>query len=193
MRMTAIGVCGIEKPQPMVVPIQKHLRKPFDSESSLMRVVPNAHGTGAHRQTAGADRGIAKHDGVRCADFLRKLWHGQRPATHFRREPSGAGSIGCGGEKFSSLHGNLLGCTVLDVQTCCLGSLARRKKYTLVILNRNCAIQIRVFRGSGEFLKRRIAQPCAGIPEKANRSTLCYGWAEMPALTPAPNAPPCVR
>src|SRR5439155_9343144 len=60
MRMASIGIRSIEKPQTVIVPVQKHFGESLDSESGLVRVMSDPNRSRAHGQPAGVDPGIAK-------------------------------------------------------------------------------------------------------------------------------------
>jgi hypothetical protein len=74
--MAAVAVGGIKKAETVVVAVEQKIRKTFDAECGLVRMMAYSDSAGAHGKTAGLDPGFAEGHGIGCAKFARKRFEG---------------------------------------------------------------------------------------------------------------------
>ena len=72
VRVTAVGISGIEEAQAAVVAIEEQVGEAFDAESSLVGMMTAADSAGAHGEPAGLDAGLAEGHSVCGAELARE-------------------------------------------------------------------------------------------------------------------------
>jgi hypothetical protein len=71
VRMTSVGVGGVEETQAMVVAIEQQGRQAINAQRGLVRVMTGAHRTRTHSQSAGFDPSLSDGDRVVRAELSR--------------------------------------------------------------------------------------------------------------------------
>src|SRR4029077_20957627 len=105
MRVTSVGVRGVEKAQATVVTVEQKIREAFNAQRRLMRVMPNPNGASAHGEAAGLDAGAAECDSVRGGEFRGKRL-GRKSAQQISGgEPCSSRRQAGVDKKFASVHG----------------------------------------------------------------------------------------
>src|SRR5215469_907660 len=104
VRMASIGISRVEEAQAMVVSIQQKIREALYSERGLMRMVIEAHGAGAHSETAGLNAGAAERDRVAGCELSRKRLVCDCIEDGLGREPGCSCRSGGSDEEFSTMH-----------------------------------------------------------------------------------------
>src|SRR6478752_8500039 len=104
MRMTSVSVGGVKKPQALIVAVEQQVRQPLHAQRSLVGMVPAAHRSGSHGQTARSDAGLAQRDrvsGCELARQRRKSIDVYSPGQPLITDP---GRAGCTDDEISALH-----------------------------------------------------------------------------------------
>jgi hypothetical protein len=98
MRVTAVGIGGIEKTQAVIVAIEKQPGEAIDSQCGLVGMVPGTHRTRPHGQPAGLNSTAPQSDRV---DGTELLWESGKGLS-LKAQPCDSG--GGGYEEFSTAH-----------------------------------------------------------------------------------------
>jgi len=72
VRVTAVGISGIEEAQAVVVAIEEQIGEAFDAQSSLVGMMTAADSAGAHGEAAGLDAGLSEGYSVCGAELARE-------------------------------------------------------------------------------------------------------------------------
>jgi len=78
VRMTAVGVRGVEKMQALMVAVEQQTGEAVDAEGGLVGVVANTNGAGAHGEATGDDAGVAERNAVGGVEFFVERGDGQK-------------------------------------------------------------------------------------------------------------------
>jgi len=104
VRMTAVGIGGIEEAQAVVVSVAEEIRESFNTEGGLMRMMARAHRSRAHGEAAGFDAGAAQTDCIGRGELLAEGLISECAKDRFAREPGCSSGRGGTDEEFATTH-----------------------------------------------------------------------------------------